>query len=385
MKLKAQLLSSNVFKALFLLTVFTVSALSPHMAHADWLDSILGGYDTVRNTVGGFLNTVNNVVGGVLNTVGSVFDELGLGWLWNDFMNWLFGSGTCGQVVQGGVGQVLCNVVISTEMLPGLITAIAYMAGLILSVVAIIKLKAHVDNPNQTPLSDSMKRFVAGGALFALPVVTSAVKNLLVGGENGEIPAYSQSGGFSGTVSASGGLDSMIIYLVADLWQPLQILLGAFAYLAGLVFVVIGIGRLIKTAQEGPSGPTGIGTIMTFITAGVLFSLDSIMGAFSTSMFATSDVATYAILSDTTGDMMVDSHVKAVISSIVAFMALVGWISFIRGFFILRDVAEGKGQASLMAATTHMFGGALAVNLGPLMNAVQSTFGLTQFGVIFTT
>jgi len=29
------------------------------------------------------------------------------------------------------------------------------------------------------------------------------------------------------------------------------------------------------------------------------------------------------------------------------------------------------------------FGGALAVNLGPLMNAVQSTFGLTPYGVIF--
>jgi len=191
------------------------------------------------------------------------------------------------------------------------------------------------------------------------------------------------TGGFSGNVAASGGLDTMMTMFVADIWEPLQILLSSFSYLAGLVLVVVGIGRLIKTAQDGPRGPASVGTIMTFVTAGVLFSLDNIMGAFSTSMFATNDVATYAILSDTTGDMAVDAHIEGVISAVLGFMALVGWISFIRGFFIMRDVAEGNGQASLMAATTHMFGGALAVNLGPLMNAVQSTLGLAPFGVCF--
>ena len=64
-------------------------------------------------------------------------------------------------------------------------------------------------------------------------------------------------------------------------------------------------------------------------------------------------------------------------------MTIIGYISFLRGFFILKEVAEGGGQASLMAAVTHIFGGALAVNLGPLMNAVQSTLGLGTYGVVF--
>ena len=63
---------------------------------------------------------------------------------------------------------------------------------------------------------------------------------------------------------------------------------------------------------------------------------------------------------------------------------ILGWISFIRGWFILRDVAEGNQQASMMAAMTHIFGGALAVNLGPVLNAVQETFGLTAVGIEFT-
>lgn len=365
-----------VKKAAFVLPVFALTFLKSSEAHASGLTGIL-------NSIGGALSSIGNVITGVFNTVGSIFDQLGLGWLWNDFMNFLFGSGTCGEVVQGGIGSVMCNVVLSSDLLPGLISAISYMLGMMLSVIAVIKLKDHVLNPDRSPLSDSIKRFVAGGLFFSLPTVSSAVKTLLVG-SNGEVASYDQSG-FSGTISTGGGLDSMVYMLVADIWEPMQILLSSFAYLAGLVFVVIGIGRLIKTAQEGPRGPSGIGTIMTFVTAGALFSLDNMMGAFSGSLFATNEVATYAMLSDTTGDALVDSHIEAVISAVIGFMALVGWISFVRGFFILRDVAEGNGQASLMAATTHMFGGALAVNLGPVMNAVQSTLGLTPFGVEFST
>ena len=339
----------------------------------------LSGIGSVLSGIGG---SVTGAINGAISTIGGVFGSIGLGGVFNDIIKWLFGTGACGQQIDQGIGEVLCNVVVSSEMLPGLISAIAYGAGLVLSVTALLKLKDHVINPDRTPVSDSMKRFVAGGALFSLPTISRAVRNLLV--SDGAVASYEQTSGFSGSVSTSGGLDGMVTMLVADIWQPLQILLSSFSYLAGLVFVVIGISRLIKTAQDGPRGPSGIGTIMTFVTAGVLFSLDNLMGAFSGSMFATNDVATYAILNNSTGDTTVDSHVEGVISAVTAFMALVGWISFIRGFFILREVAEGNGQASLMAATTHMFGGALAVNLGPLINAVQNTFGLTAYGVSFT-
>ncbi len=368
-------------KALIALPLMLVALLHPASAYAGGIFDFL---DDVGNGAGSLFNGINDVISDGLNIVGGLFDSLGLGWLFNDLISWLFGSGVCGQRIAGGVGEVLCNVVVSTSLLPGLITGIAYGMGLLLSVVAIFKLKEHVINPDRTPLSDSMKRFVAGGALFSIPSVVGAARGLIVGEDN-NVPSYDMSAGFAGTQSSSGGLDSMLSMLVADIWEPLQILLSSFAYLAGLVFLVIGIGRLLKTAQEGPRGPAGVGTIMTFVTAGVLFSLDNLMGSFSMSLFGDNDVATYALLSDTTGDIYVDRHIQGVISAVLGFMILVGWISFIRGFFILRDVAEGNGQASLMAATTHMFGGAIAVNLGPMMNAVQSTLGLSEFGICFDT
>ena len=64
-------------------------------------------------------------------------------------------------------------------------------------------------------------------------------------------------------------------------------------------------------------------------------------------------------------------------------MTIVGLISFVRGIFIIRSVAEGSGQASIMAGVTHLVGGALAVNLGPLLAAVQWTLGITDYGIRF--
>jgi hypothetical protein len=147
---------------------------------------------------------------------------------------------------------------------------------------------------------------------------------------------------------------------------------------------VVGVSRIIKTAQDGPRGPLALGTIMCFVVAGVLFSLSTLMGTFSTSLFLTPDTATYATLMTNTGDAAMDDHILAVISTILVFMTIIGYISFLRGFFLLKDVAEGSGQASLMVAVTHIFGGALAVNLGPLLNAVQSTLGLDTLGVVFS-
>jgi hypothetical protein len=293
-------------------------------------------------------------------------------------LNNALGLGACKG--NGQISDVICNVLESTSGIPGFITAAAYLFGILLAVAALFKLKDHVLNPSQTPLSDALKRFVAGGALFSLPLITEAAQNLLSNGGN---LAMSEVTAYAGSTGGGSGLDGMLVALFLDIYQPLMSLIFAFGYLAGLVLTVVGISRIIKTAQDGPRGPASMGTIMTFVIAGVLFSLSSIMGTFSSSMFQSSTVATFAVLQTSTGDQVVDDHVLAMISTILVFMTIIGYISFMRGFFIIKDVAEGSGQASLMAGVTHIFGGALAVNLGPLLNAVQSTLGLNSMGITF--
>src|SRR5690606_38303770 len=128
---------------------------------------------------------------------------------------------------------------------------------------------------------------------------------------------------------------------------------------------------------------TGIGTIMTFIVAGCLFSLSSMIAYLCATLFGTSTIQTDGVLQYSAGLNGAETHVHAVIGSIIAFSMLLGWISIIRGIFILRGVSEGSQQASMMAALTHLIGGAMAINLGPVIMAVQNTIGITEYGIKF--
>lgn len=285
------------------------------------------------------------------------------------------------------VGDVVVNTINSSSELPTLFAAVAFLFGGLLVVLGVLKLKEHVTSPQQVPLSEAVKRFVVGGALFALPIVIEAAYNTL---SDGCIfgGCGADGTGFKATVPVGNGLDAVIANMMADIWKPLTVLFGAFSYIAGLLFVILGISRLLKSSQEGPRGPSGAGTITTFLVGGALLSVDAMMGAFSNSLFPTlgGNLQTYGQLAfSTTGMSAAEiAHIETTLAAILAFMMIIGWISFIRGFFILRDVAEGNHQASMMAGMTHIFGGALAVNLGPVMNAIQSTFGITGLGIDFS-
>lgn len=70
-----------------------------------------------------------------------------------------------------GFNKIGVNMITSIESLPGLLTGTAYMFALGLGVKGIIRIKDHVENPRQYPLKDATAMLLAGGALFALPIV----------------------------------------------------------------------------------------------------------------------------------------------------------------------------------------------------------------------
>ncbi|MCB9990134.1 MAG: hypothetical protein H6867_01990 [Rhodospirillales bacterium] len=288
------------------------------------------------------------------------------------------GPGVCGGALTIG-GVIQCVVENSQESI-GLLTALSYLFGLVIGAMAVIKVIEHVTNPHQVSAWEPMKRALVAGCLFALPMVTEALYNTLVdGGALGGINDNTWSGAPTG-----GGLDAMVVALMNNAFAPMHRLVALFCYLAGVVLAIVGIMRLLKSAQEGARGPGGFGTIMTFLIAGVLFSADEMMAAWENTLFGTQTMNTKASLNFAAGLTAVEEqHILSVISAVVAFVMVLGWISFIRGWFIVRDVAEGNSQASMMAAITHIFGGALAINLGGVMNAVQETFGLAAIGVNF--
>ncbi len=71
------------------------------------------------------------------------------------------------------------NITHSLEEVPGLLTGLAYLMGLMLGVLGVLKVKDHVENPTQTPLKDGAIRMASGGALFALPIVYESMQNTI--------------------------------------------------------------------------------------------------------------------------------------------------------------------------------------------------------------
>ncbi len=70
------------------------------------------------------------------------------------------------------ISKIITN---SIQDLPGLLAALSYMFGVLLAVLGIMKIKDHVENPTQTPLKDGAIRLLAGGALFAIPIISEAM------------------------------------------------------------------------------------------------------------------------------------------------------------------------------------------------------------------
>ena len=277
------------------------------------------------------------------------------------------------------VGEVIDNLSVSFETLPSTLSMIAYIMGCFYAITGIYKFKDHVDNPSQTPISAGVKRFLGGGMLFAMPFMAEITKLTLFGDG-----AVATTVGTDWHPNPMGdGMDQMIYELIEDIAGPMTILLTSFSYIAGALLLVVGISRMIKTAQDGPRGPTGLGTIMTLFVAGVLISGAGMISAFTTILFGDATVSTFATISpDIISDPVEADRIATIIECVMAFIMIVGIIAFLRGLFVLRAFAEGNQNATVMQALTFIFGGVLAINLGDLVNVLQATVGLD--GVTFT-
>lgn len=367
--------------------------------HVEKPDQVMLKEGVIRLLAGGALFSLTTIISAMITTIRG--DGQSAGDYLTQFLAWgglvfsmeaqevscIPGAG----LFQQTIGSVACAVMYHTAVFPAFLAAFSYLAGVALAIWAILKTKEHVLNPDRVSIWEPVSRFIAGGALMALPTLMNAAANTVA---FGQLPhtntGFNEFGnGLLGPilpgVGGAGGLDEVVSSLMEDTLGPMTILFTWFSICAGMVLVVIAIFRVMKSAQEGVRGPGGIGTLMTFLVGGALISLNPMIAAISASMFTNPVTYTYATLQYTDG-MTADevAHVHRVISAVLAFMIVVGWVSIIRGFFILREVAEGGQQASMMAAVTHLIGGGLAVNLGPLLNAVQVTLGIQAYGIDFS-
>ena len=89
---------------------------------------------------------------------------------------------TAGDAHANNFSSIGQNIIESIANLPSLLAGLAYMFGILLAVLGIMKIKDHVENPGQTPLKDGSIRLAAGGALFAIPIVSEAMTTTIGSG-----------------------------------------------------------------------------------------------------------------------------------------------------------------------------------------------------------
>lgn len=87
----------------------------------------------------------------------------------------LLSSGSAHAAAGNNFGSIAKNITTSIADIPGLLTGLSYLFGILLGVLGVMKIKDHVENPSNTPLKDGAIRLAAGGALFALPILFEAM------------------------------------------------------------------------------------------------------------------------------------------------------------------------------------------------------------------
>lgn len=102
-------------------------------------------------------------------------------------------AGDSGSSSAGGIGSVAESVTGNLSAVARLITAASYVAGMAFAVGAIVKFKAHKDNPTQIPIGTPIALLFVGAALIFIPTVFR-VSGATLFGASGEV------GGVSGVV-----------------------------------------------------------------------------------------------------------------------------------------------------------------------------------------
>jgi hypothetical protein len=111
-----------------------------------------------------------------------------------------FAVGTVALAASGvqGVGLVAEKATSNLEAIAKLITAASYVAGLAFAVGAIVKFKAHKDNPTQIPIGTPIALLFVGAALIFIPSVFKVAGGTLFG-SSGTVAGVSGVAGFGAT------------------------------------------------------------------------------------------------------------------------------------------------------------------------------------------
>lgn len=274
------------------------------------------------------------------------------------------------------LGTVICNAGGNLPALITFITVIAYIIAAYFAVQMLATLVRHYSGANDAPMTKVVALGLVSGALAALPALVVAIQNTMFGSVTGGNNQSCAAGGV--TAAKDIPLDKMMNNFVANIYDPMFLLLSIIAFTIGIFLIVKGMLKAAKTGTDPRvSAPHVIAAYL--IVGGILASTAPMLDTMLQSLFASSAIdpvknfdLKWAAAAAGTGSMDAANNAAR---AVLGFVQIIGGIAFIRGFLVMKNAVEGSGQATVAAGLTHIIGGTMAINIVAMLKVIDKTFG----------
>lgn len=150
-------------------------------------------------------------------------------------------------------------------------------------------------------------------------------------------------------------------------------LITQFAYLSGIAFTIIAIFKLKSYAESSTMGSSGGGlkAPMIYLIIGAIFLfLPTLMDSLMTTLWG------YSSVINPMSYVAVGSLSSATNIAVFGLIKIIGLISFIRGWFLLSQLANQPQPGIVSKAIAHIIGGLLAMNIENTIDMLEATFGM---------
>ena len=273
------------------------------------------------------------------------------------------------------LGKLTNNLFDSFLSIQTFLSVLSYILGVFFSITGLQMLRASVDDPGRNPAMPALMRLGAAGFFIFAPTFANMIVNAVSGGGVGDSALLTTRDVTQIPNTQNGeGLDGALIKFVKDFATPfMENLLPFFAYIAGLVFMLVGLKRLALGNGDGPQAPGGMGTFGTFFVAAALMAFGYIMYTLQGSIFGSTTLYSNPIFKVENVATDMQERANQAMWGVFIFLRVVGYISVLRGLFMLRGAGEGQ-NVSMMAVFTHLIAGAMLASATSFVLAVQSTF-----------
>jgi hypothetical protein len=271
-------------------------------------------------------------------------------------------------------GGMFCNVFQNAGGLPFFISAVAYIVGGAIFIRGVFDLVKRSSDPN-TPLRNGLLGILVGSGIVSMPWLVQWLHTTIYGNIS---TGYSNFTCRSDGGTAPGSpipLDEMLANFVANIFNPIIMLISILAIISGAFLIFYNMVKLSKLGVDGKA-QTLTPILTSLIVGAMLMAVGQTLTVSLNTLFGGDSIVQYSSIAYDPGGSFDLTRFNRAMTAVFAFLYIIGLISFVRGFMILKNAMEGNSQQTKGQAFTHIIGGTLLVNMPGFIQIIEQTTGI---------